>query len=1130
MYKKKLDGASDGPCHKILKYIYVMKLTILFLTVFFVQVSASGLAQDLSLNVKNMPVKDVLYELTKKTGYNFIADADQLQGLKPVSLNMQNTTLRAVLYACFGADRFDFIFNERETVVIKEKESGGSSLPPVVEETKTVQQRVITGHIRDAEGAPLAGVTVAVKATPIASMSSDDGSYRIEVPPTSNTLVFTAVGFQPIEAEVGEQTVIDMVLSDQISDLDEVVVVGYGTQKKVSVTGAISDVPIANLQRAATPSFSNALAGSMPGIVTRQSSGEPGYDGAAVYIRGFGTWANRSPLILVDGVERDINNLNTQEIESISILKDASATAVYGVRGANGVVLITTKRGDVGKPRIIFRTENATLQALRLPKYIDGVQYANLVNEARQNEGQTPLYTPLELEKYADGSDPYLYPNVDWVNTVLKENTFQTINNLSVTGGTEMVKYYTNVGYTVLNGIYKQDPDNFWNNNAQMQRYNFRSNVDIQLSENLRIDLGLGGIIQRGNYPGRSAPDIFNSLKVTSPINFPVTNPDGSIAGGQTSYLQENPYGLVVRSGYSTQNRNTLQGTFGANYDLSSYVTEGLSLRGLFSYDHYYHGWNDRVKPYAIRQYLGTDVNGEDIYRDPDIREEGSMGYGVGNSANRAYYSEAAINYARTFGLHNVGGMVLYNQRDWTEITAGSSLYNLPYRRRGVAARATYDYDNRYLVEVNMGYNGSENFPEGKRYGFFPSVSAGWNIGNEPFWTVDAINSLKIRGSVGQVGNDQIGGTRFLFLTNILPGGAHGYMFGAQQAWMQGYNESQIGNMDVTWEVATKANLGIDMEMFNGRVVLQVDAFRENREGILLQRGTVPRVAGYHPDVIPFANLGEAKNHGIDALLEVRNTTASGFYYNIRGTFTYAKSTRVKDDLPTYVYPYQNPIGHLIDQPFGYISLGLFNDMEEVHNSPRQTFMENVGPGDIKYMDVNGDGVIDVFDRVAIGYARTPQLIYGANFSVAYKGVELSAFLTGAARTSLFIDGPSMYPFQMGLGTYNVLSEYYDNRWTPDNMDAKYPRVSTMNNPNNNQTSTHFLQDASYLRLRSAEVAYNFEIERLKRFGLDQIRLFVNGMNLVTWDKIKIIDPESNYGTGGYPLQRSVNFGGQFTF
>ncbi len=998
---------------------------------------------------------------------------------------------------------------------------------------KNLQQTwVLKGIIKNENNEPLIGATIKIKGTERGTKTDDKGSFLLEIQSESEQLIISYLGYVTQEIVVGNRREITIILEPNLAEqqVNEVVVVGYGTQKKITVTGAISEVPVQNLQRISTPSLSNTLAGSMPGIVTRQSSGEPGYDGAAIFIRGFGTWENRSPLILVDGVERDLNNINTQEIESFSILKDASATAVYGVRGANGVILITTKRGKLGKPSVVFRTENAALTAQRLPAYIGGLEYAGLINEAQLNEGKNPVYSALELEAFADGRNPYLYPNVDWVNTVLKENTFQTINNLAVTGGSDIIQYYTNVGYIIQNGIYKQDPDNYWNNNAQMQRYNFRSNVDIKLSESIALQLGLGGIIQRGNYPGRSAPDIFRSLKITSPINFPVTNPDGSIAGGQTSYLQENPYGLVVRSGYSTQDRNTLQGTFGGKWDLSKLITSGLSLRGLFSYDHYYQGWNDRNKPYAIRQYLGKDTNGQDLYRNPDIREEGSMGYSSGSSSNRAYYSEASLNYNRSFAeVHNITGMLLYNQRDYVHITAGSSLANLPFRRRGFAGRLTYDYKTRYLLELNAGYNGSENFPKGKRYGFFPSASLGWVVSNEPFWNVEAINHLKIRGSYGQVGNDQIGGRRFLFLTNIIRGGQD-YPFGEQQTWLPGYNEDQIGNENVTWEVANKANLGLDMQLFQGKVNLQVDGFRENRSDILLQRGVIPRVAGYYPWVIPYANLGAAENYGIDALLEVKNTSSSGFFYNIRGTVTYAKSIRVKDDLPTYKYPYQNPIGHLIDQPFGYISMGLFQSQEEIDNSPRQTFIENVQPGDIKYMDVNGDGVIDIFDKVAIGYPRTPQFIYGANFTVAYKGVELSVFFQGASKTSLFIDGPSMYPFQMGLGTYNILQEYYDNRWTSTHTDAKYPRVSSMDNLNNNQTSTHFLQDASFIRLKSAEIAYTFSPEVLKRVGLNSVRLFSNGVNLFTWDKIKIIDPESNYGTPDYPLQRILNFGAQLTF
>lgn len=990
-------------------------------------------------------------------------------------------------------------------------------------------QKVITGKVTAAaNGKPLPEVNVIVKGTPIGTATYPDGTYAIKVE-KNTTLVFTYVGYETQQIPVGELTELNVALKQQSSTLGDVVVVGFGKQKKISVTGAISGVPVSNLQRIATPSLSNALAGSMPGIITLQSSGEPGYDGAAVFIRGFGTWANRSPLILVDGVERDINNLNTQEIESFSILKDASATAVYGVRGANGVILITTKRGKMGKPQVVFRTENASLTAQRLPDYINGAEYAGLINEALNNDHLPVKYTPEELQKFKDHSDPYLYPDVDWSDAVLKKNTFQSINNLSVTGGSEIVKYYTNVGYTILNGIYKQDPTNAYKTNAQMKRYNFRSNVDINVSKTISVELGVGGVIQQGNYPGTRAPDIFDALKITSPINYPKVNPDGSIAGASTSYLQNNPWGLVTRAGYTRQDANTLQGTFSGKWDLSSLVTEGLSVRGMFSYDHYYFASTERNKLYAIQQYQGKDNNGNDLYA--KIREEQPMGYTVINRANRAIYTELAMNYNRSFGGHNVTGMILGNRREYIDLTANTTINNLPFRRQGLAGRITYNYKNRYLAEVNAGYNGSENFPEGKQYGFFPSASAGWVISNENFWHIKAISNLKIRGSYGQVGNDQISNDarRFLFLTTINRKG-QSYLFGDNQRLYQGFDEAQLGNDNVTWEVATKSNIGMDLELFDGAVTLQVDGFKENRTGILIQRGVIPRITGYYPGILPYANLGKAKNSGLDALLEVKRTIHSGFFYSFRGTFTYARSICTQNDEPIPKYAYQSFVGQPIDQPMGLVALGFFKDQSDIDKSPKQNFMEQVRPGDIKYQDKNGDNVIDDYDQVPIGYPRTPQIVYGAGASFGYKGFELSVFFTGAAQASLFVDGPSMYAFQMGLGTFNILHEYYDNRWTPENTNAKYPRVSPLQNPNNNRTSTQFLQNASYLRLKSAEIAYNIKLKHGSRPGLEGIRLFINGYNLMTWDKIKVIDPESEYGTGGYPLQRSVNFGTQLTF
>jgi len=987
------------------------------------------------------------------------------------------------------------------------------------------QNNEIVGRVIDTENRIIAGTSVTVKGSTLSAVADEQGNFAIPAT-SSDTLIFSFVGYQTLELAVGQQTDLTVVLTSQDNVLDEVAVVGFGTQRKVTVTGAISSISVREMQKVSTPALSNAIAGKLPGIITRQASGEPGYDAAQVFIRGLSTFGNNTPLILIDGVERDMNQINAQEIESFTILKDASATAVYGVRGANGVILINTKRGTLGKPAINFRTEYAALRAMRLPNYISGGEYASLMNEARVFAGEDPRWSEQELQKYYDGSDPYLYPNSNWTDAVLNRDTWQTINNLSVTGGSEVIKYYTNVGYTVQNGIYKQDPENKFSTNANVKRYNFRSNIDLNLSNSLTMQLGIGGIIQNGNYPGTAAPNIFNMMRVISPIAYPILNPDGT-PGGASTYVGGNPWGLVTQSGYTTQDRSTLQGTFGTRWDLSELVTPGLSVRGLFSYDRYAQTDNTRSKIFEVKRYLGKDPDtGEDRYSIP-FREEQPLGYGIGSNSNRAIYLETQINYERAINDHLLTGMLLYNQRDYVALTAGSSILNLPYRRQGLAGRATYSYKDRYLAEVNFGYNGSENFPKGSRFGFFPAYSAGWVVSNESFWNVPFINNFKIRGSHGKVGNDQIG-QRFLFLNTINTQG-QSYFFGADQQLFHGAEENQIGNPNVTWERSTKNNIGLDLGFFGDKLTLQVDLFNENRTGILLQRQTVPSVAGFFPWSIPYANIGSIKNKGIDGLIEARNTTAGGFLYSLRGNFTYAKNEVIENDEPVPRYSYLSRKGLPLGQSFAFISEGLFENQQEIDSWPRQTF-STVRPGDVKYKDINGDGMIDAFDQIPVGYPRLPQISFGFGGTVGYKNLDFSIYFTGAAKTSIFMTGLSMWPFYDGLGVNNVMREYYDNRWTPDNKDALYPAIDVGNNPNNFLNSTTWMKNGNYLRIRNVEIGYSFPVTLANQIGLSSLRLFINGMNLYTWDHIKVMDPESNDGTGGYPLQRSFNFGLQVDF
>jgi TonB-linked SusC/RagA family outer membrane protein len=990
-----------------------------------------------------------------------------------------------------------------------------------------VDQGVIKGKVVDEENMPMPGVSVKIKGTDIGMVTSANGGFSLQTRSEKDSIQFSFVGYrsQTISANVKKNITIRL-LPDSNKDLDEVAVIGYGTQKKVSVTASLSTISVKELERVSTPSLTNAIAGKLPGIITRQASGEPGGDAAQVYIRGLSTFGSNGPLVLIDGVERDMNVINAQEIESFTILKDASATAIYGVRGANGVILINTKRGELGKPTVTYRSEAATLKALRLPEYINGGQYASLMNEALLNANQSPRWSDEEIKKFNDGSDPYLYPNSNWTDAVLKRDTWQTINNLSVTGGTEIIKYYTNVGFTLQDGLYKQDATNKFNTNANIKRYNFRSNVDLTLSKSLTMQLSLGGIIQNGNYPGFGVGDIFQSLKVVSPIAFPVTNPDGSPGGAQT-YIGWNPWGRVTQSGYLTQDRSTLQGTFGINWDLSSFTTKGLSLRALFSYDRIAQTNNGRSKEFEVKRYLGKDpITGEDLYS-AAFREEQPLSYSTSNASNRAIYNEMQLNYNRSFGRHDITSMLLFNQRDYVSLTASSSILNIPYRRQGLAGRTTYGYDNRYFAEVNFGYNGSENFPKGKRYGFFPSFSAGWVVSNESFWKVPAVSTLKFRASHGRVGNDQIS-QRFLFLSTIKTQG-QSYAFGPGQEVLYGMEENAIGNENVTWETAQKTNIGVDMGFFKDQLVLQVDVFSERRKDILLQRNTVPSVAGFFPWSIPYGNLGKVNNKGIDGLLEVKHTTAGGLFYSLRGNFTYARNEVIENDEAAKRFPYLSGKGLRLGQSFAFVADGFFQSEDEIATSPVQSF-SSVRIGDVKYKDINGDGVIDSFDQIPVGHPRLPEMSFGFGGTVSFKGFDASLYFTGAANTSVFLSGFSMWPFYDGLGVNNVLTEYYNNRWTPSNPNALYPAIDVGNNPNNYVNSTLWMRNGNYLRLRNAEIGYTLPKRLINRIGMNNLRFFVNAVNLITWDHIKIIDPESNDGTGGYPLQRSLNAGLQINF
>ena len=1012
---------------------------------------------------------------------------------------------------------FFVAFQMKATIVHASVEADGTISPEIIQ-----QSRQAKGKIVDQDGLELIGAVVEVKETGEKAVTGIDGRYAITAN-AGQTLLFSCIGHVTIERVIPLSYTLDVVMESDTQALEEVVVVGYGKQKKISVTGSIAQVVPEEMLKTSTPNMATAIAGKMPGIITRQSSGEPGYDAAQVFIRGMASFGNNSPLILIDGVERDMNLINTQEVESFTVLKDASATAVYGARGANGVILITTKRGKVGKPSITFRSEVAMLQAQRLPDYINAFEYASLMNEALAFNSSKARWSDTELRKFADGSDPYLYPNSNWTDLVMRENTWQTINNLSVTGGSDIIKYYMNVGYTVQDGLWREDSNNPYNTNTKVNRYNFRSNMDINLAKNFVVQLGLGGIIQTSNYPGYSSDNILHALRIVSPIAYPPLNPDGTVSG-VNSYKDYNPYARTTQSGYSMQDRVTVQGSFAANWDMD-FLLKGLSTRAMFAYDRYARTDNNRLKEFGVKTYMGKDANGEDIYS--LVREEQPMIYSRNNEGTRSTYLELQLNYARSFGKHDVTAMALFNQREYVNLNAGDSRSNIPSRRQGYSGRATYTYGGRYLGEFNFGYNGSENFPKDRRFGFFPSGSIGWIVSEEAFWNKKVVNRLKLRASHGLVGNDQIG-QRFLFMSTINPNGQT-YPFGHEQVVLFGMDENQIGNPFVTWEKATKTDIGLDIGLLDDRISLQVDFFHEKRKDILLQRGIVPRMTGIYPWAIPYANLGEVKNQGFDALLEIRNTHKNGFFYSLQGNFTFARNEVIENDEPLVAYPYLTEKGYRLGQYRGFVSNGFFKDEDDIASSPTHT-LGVVRPGDVKYKDINGDGVINSYDQVPMGYARTPEISFGFGGTVGYKNFDFSLFFIGAANTTVNVAGFGTWPFYDGLGQNNVLREYYNNRWTPENTNARYPAVDERNNPNNFVASDIYLKNGNYLRLRNAEIGYTLPKKLVAKYNFTEVRFFINGMNLYTWDHIKFMDPESNDGVGAYPLQRSFNIGVQLNF
>ena len=978
------------------------------------------------------------------------------------------------------------------------------------------QVKTIQGLVLDETDQPLTGATVYTSDKKSSAITDLDGLFKLTNVNVGDTLVVSYVSYQTFKQVIkSSDNFFRVALAPDERMLDEVVIVGYGQQKKASVVGAIAQVSTKELTQSPVSNVSNALAGRLPGMITVQRSGEPGSDMANMYIRGISTFgSNQSPLILVDGVDRDIRMMDVSEIESISILKDASATAVYGVRGANGVVLVTTKRGKVGKATVTFSADAGIQSPTSMPEMVDSYNMAVLVNEALVNDGMSPKYTQEQINAFRYGTNEFLYPNVDWAEECLKKSALMQQYNVNITGGSEKVKYFVGANILMQGGLFKHGNYNEnYSTNVKYTKYNFRSNLDFQLSSIFSAKLNLAGVIgdKHRPSPGGDVNTIFDRIKIANPDISPIRNPDGSWGVFETTSL--NALAYLTDTGYADEKETAVQATVGMKADLSKLV-KGLSVNVDFSFDFN----NVYVKKYGKTSDMFLfNSDGSCTHK----AFASALGFGDELSVyNSQYVFEPSINYNNTFGDHEVSGLVLFNAQEY--VKKGDALTRLPYRRLGLVGRATYSYKNKYLGEVNIGYNGSENFAPGHRFGFFPAFSLGWVVSEESFFNTSVVDYLKLRASYGLVGNDQIGGDRFLYLSlwQSADDGQFGYP--NPTGGGGGVNEKRTGNESLTWEKAKKFNFGVDTRLFRSQLELTADVFYERRSNILTNVDIVPGTYG-GPAIQ--ANAGIVENKGLEFDATWRGRIGKDIEYFVGGNYSFARNKIIEKPESPQAYDYLYATGRRVGQPFGYVALGLFQSEEEILESPSQ-FGVPLYPGDIKYMDVNGDGVIDTNDRYPIGFTDVPEMFYSFKFGFNYKRFDFSCLFQGAANVTYNFQTSTNIPFNNERSTPIV--QWLD-RWTPENRDASLPRISYSRPGNNNyQTNTFWQNNGNYLRLKNLEVGYRLPENWVSVIGAENARFYVNGTNLLTWDHVPVYDPENT--NARYPLMRVINFGVKVTF
>ena len=1012
--------------------------------------------------------------------------------------------------------------------------------------TASVYADTVRGTVVDDTGEPLIGATIALKGGSAATASDIDGNYSLQVPDLKTAVLKVSyVGYLPQEIKVNGRSTVDVTLQTNVEQLEEVVVVGYGQQKKASVVGAITQTTGEVLERAAgIHDISAALTGNLPGVVTMQSSGMPGEESAKITIRGASSWNNSDPLVLVDGIERDMNSVDVGSVKSISVLKDASATAVYGVRGANGVMLITTKRGKEQKP-VVSLTANWQFQTpTRKDTYLDSYQSVMLLEEALANDGLPSQYSAADIEMYRksvagqlSGLDALLYPNVDWYDEVLKSSAPAQRYNASVRGGTKRMRYYASLEYYNQGSLFKELSNDPYGNPSSLhyRRYGFRANADFFLSKDLTLSVNFGTRFEERKGPNSKEEadhsDIYYQANHIPGWLFPVAyqaqngETTKTLYAG-TSQYQQNPYAILAESGYYKGVNTVNETNFIADYKMD-WLTPGLSARAMMSFDYENYHRSLYSKSFATYELM-KDNNG--VPYDPTsidsynrFNSDGTLAHSRSSFTLYKLYMEAQLNYKRIFNqVHDVTAMVLYMQNDFRRQS------ELAHRYQGVVGRVTYGYDNRYLAEINVGYNGSENFAKGRRFGFFPAFSLGWRIAQESFMenTRDWLDNLKLRASYGQVGNDSYS-QRFLYEQKWSQIG-NDYYFGT--SGQTGIFEQQYPNYAVTWERAHKYNVGLEFGLFNSTLTGNIDYFYEKRNDILTEFLTRPWWFGVSSAA---GNLGKTTNQGYEIELHYNNSIGRDFNYSVGLTYSHAKNKIVAMDEPANKTGYRKREGHAIGQFFGLIADGFVTQADlDGGNLPVSTFGD-VKVGDLKYRDMNGDGFIDDRDETFIGYSDIPENTFALTLGANWKGIGFSVMFQGVDHVSRYYDAEAMYAFVNG----GKVKEHHLDRWNPalseaQNLaQAKYPLLHYDSNGNHNQRqNSFFLKNGSFCRLKNIELSYTLPEKWTKHVFMSQCRFYVNANNLITWDHLDgLTDPESS-GSNRYPICKTVNFGVNIQF